>query len=89
MIWLILYLSLINIITFIVYGVDKKRARRREWRIPEKMLFLLAGSGGSVGAILGMLAFHHKTKKWYFRIGIPLILIVQVFLIVLVWKYLL
>ena len=78
MVWLILYAVLINLAALIVFGVDKKRARRHEWRISERTLFLLALAGGSVGAILGMLVFRHKTRKWYFILGIPLILMIQI-----------
>ena len=78
MVWLSLYIIVMSFITFIIFGVDKKRARRHEWRISEKVLFALAIIGGSIGAIIGMIAFHHKTKKWYFRIGMPVILAVQI-----------
>ena len=78
MFWCVIaYLALINIITFIVFGVDKYKARNHKWRVPEATLFLLALIGGSVGAILGMYTFRHKTRKWYFVIGMPLILIIQ------------
>lgn len=70
---------------FTVYGVDKAKARRGAWRIPEKTLFLLPLLGGSVGALLGMLVFRHKTKHWYFVWGIPLILLAQIALAV--WVY--
>lgn len=82
MVWMSLYVIIISLITFIIFGADKKRARRHEWRIPEKVLFMLAIIGGSIGAMIGMIAFHHKTKKWYFKIGMPLILAVQS---VIVW----
>ena len=72
--------------TFTVYGVDKAKARRGAWRVPEKTLFLLPLLGGSVGALLGMLVFRHKTKHWYFVWGIPLILLAQIALAV--WVYL-
>ena len=75
---LLIYLALINLTTFIIYGADKHRARQGKWRVPEKTLFLLPLLGGSVGALLGMRVFHHKTKHWYFVIGMPLILAVQV-----------
>ena len=71
------YLILINLVTFIVFGVDKRKAINHKWRIPEKTLFLLAIIGGSIGAIAGMYTFRHKTKHWYFVVGMPLILIVQ------------
>jgi uncharacterized membrane protein YsdA (DUF1294 family) len=76
--WIVVvYLVLINVVTFITFGVDKSRARKHAWRIPEKRLFFLAIIGGSVGAIAGMYFFRHKTRHWYFVIGMPLILILQ------------
>ena len=72
------YLVIVNVIAFTVFGVDKSKARRDKWRVPEKTLFALALSGGSLGAYLGMRVFHHKTKHWYFRVFIPLILLVQI-----------
>lgn len=77
--WIVVvYLVLINVVTFITFGVDKSRARKHAWRIPEKTLFFLAIIGGSVGAIAGMYFFRHKTRHWYFVIGMPLILILQI-----------
>ncbi len=70
--WLGVYLLIVNVAAFAVYGADKLRARRGRWRVPEKTLFLLAIIGGSVGALLGMWCFHHKTRHWCFRYGIPL-----------------
>ena len=76
--WVVIsYLIVINIIAFIVFGVDKSRARRHAWRVPEATLFALAIFGGSIGAIAGMYFFRHKTRHWYFVIGMPLILILQ------------
>ncbi|MBE6970617.1 MAG: DUF1294 domain-containing protein [Ruminococcaceae bacterium] len=75
--WLWLYLLLINVITLLVYGSDKRRARKGKWRISEKTLFLLPAIGGSVGALAGMYLFRHKTNHWYFRLGLPAILLVQ------------
>ena len=74
---LAVWLIAINVVTFAVYGIDKRRARRGAWRVPEKTLFLLPLLGGSLGALLGMRVFHHKTKHWYFVWGIPVILLVQ------------
>ena len=74
---LAVWLIAINIVTFAVYGIDKGKARRGAWRVPEKTLFLLPLLGGSLGALLGMRVFHHKTKHWYFVWGIPAILLVQ------------
>lgn len=71
------YLLLINLAAFLTFGADKRRAKRGAWRIPEKTLFLLAIVGGSVGAICGMRVFHHKTKHWYFKYGLPAILLAQ------------
>ncbi len=81
---LVIYLLLINIITFFVYGIDKWKARRNRFRIKEATLLTLAFIGGSVGALLGMSAFRHKTKKWYFKIGVPVILLLQIILVVYV-----
>ena len=83
---LLIYLALINLTTFIIYGADKRRARQGKWRVPEKTLFLLPLLGGSVGALLGMRVFHHKTKHWYFKYGMPAILVAQVLLFVLLFR---
>ena len=82
---LLVWLAVINLLTFIVYGADKRRARQGKWRVPEKTLFLLPLLGGSIGALLGMRVFHHKTKHWYFVWGIPAILLAQIALAV--WIY--
>ena len=82
---LLAWLAVINLLTFIVYGADKRRARKGKWRVPEKTLFLLPLLGGSIGALLGMRVFHHKTKHWYFVWGIPAILLAQIALAV--WIY--
>ena len=83
--YLLWYLAAVNLVTFTVYGADKAKARRGAWRVPEKTLFLLPLLGGSLSALLGMWAFHHKTKHWYFVWGIPLILLAQTALAV--WVY--
>ncbi len=80
----VIYLILMNLIGFGLMGVDKQRARRRDWRIPEKVLFGAALLGGSVGVWAGMYLFHHKTRHWYFVVGMPLILAVQA---ALVWYF--
>lgn len=77
-----LYLIIINVITFAMYGMDKWRAMTRQWRIREKKLIGLAIIGGSVGALIGMTVFHHKTRKWYFKLGIPVILALQITFII-------
>lgn len=80
---LVLYLLLINLVTFLIFGLDKWKAKRKEKketvrRIPEKTLFALSALGGSVGALLGMKVFHHKTLHKTFRFGIPAILALQI-----------
>ena len=68
---------LVNIIGFIIMGVDKYKAKKKLWRVPEKIFFLIAVFGGSVGVYAGMFFFRHKTKHWYFVFGIPFILIAE------------
>lgn len=80
------WLLLVNFIAFVLMGLDKRRARREQWRISEKTLFLPAVLGGSLGAIAGMRLFHHKTKHWYFRYGLPALLALQVLLGLFLWK---
>lgn len=80
--YILYYLAAINVVTFFVYGIDKRRAKKGAWRISEKTLFLLPILGGSIGAIAGMKFFHHKTKHWYFKYGLPLIFLLQVALVV-------
>lgn len=81
------YLVLVNLIAFALMGIDKSKAKRGAWRIPEKTLFLSAILGGSIGAILGMQTFRHKTKHWYFQYGMPLILILQLGAGILIYLY--
>ena len=68
---LLFYLLCVNGAGFLLMGLDKRRAKRGQWRIPEKTLFLPPLLGGTPGAIAGMHVFHHKTKHWYFRFGLP------------------
>ena len=77
----IYFLIGINVLTFLLYGIDKWKARRGKWRIPEETLIWLAIAGGSIGALLGMYLFHHKTKHQKFALGVPAIFLVQVGLI--------
>ena len=81
---LVVYLLIINAIGFILMLVDKIKARKNLWRIPEATLFLAAVIGGSVGSLLGMYTFRHKTKHFKFILGMPLILAVQIILAILV-----
>ena len=76
--YIIYYLAAINVITFIVYGIDKLKAKKGKWRIPESTLLLLAIVGGSIGAWCGVKVWHHKTMHKKFRYGIPLIMAIQI-----------
>lgn len=69
--YLMYYLIIINIAAWIMYGLDKWKAKSGAWRIPERTLLLTALAGGSVGALAGMILFHHKTRKPKFMIGVP------------------
>lgn len=77
---LIIYFILITAVTFAIFGIDKLKAKKSWWRIPESTLFILAIIGGSIGALLGMHIFHHKTLHKKFTIGIPAILVLQIIL---------
>ena len=68
-------------------GIDKRKAIKRAFRIPEATLFLIAILGGSIGSILGMYTFRHKTRHWYFVVGMPAILILQIGLLFLLTRY--
>ncbi len=76
----------INALTFVVYGVDKWNAKQGKWRISEATLLMLAVVGGTIGALLGMQVWHHKTMHLKFKYGLPLILLAQIALIALVIK---
>lgn len=78
---LIIYLVVVNVIGFALMGMDKWKAKKQAFRIPEATLFTIAIIGGSIGCILGMFTFHHKTRHWYFLYGMPAILILQIGLI--------
>ena len=73
---------LINLISFAAYGIDKRKARKDKWRIPESTLLMLAFIGGALGALAGMMVFHPKTKHWKFKILVPLFLLLQLALAV-------
>lgn len=77
---ILIYLIGMNLAGLFLMGLDKRRARRHMWRIPEKTLFLVSLAGGSAGALCGMYMFRHKTKHWYFVIGFPAILLFQIIL---------
>lgn len=78
---IVIYLIVINVATFLIYGLDKWKAQHGQWRIPESTLLALAAVGGSVGAWVGMKVWHHKTLHKKFVIGVPVIFILQVLLV--------
>ena len=80
------YLIGINIVAFVVYGLDKLLAKLRSWRVPELWLLSLAAAGGSVGAYLAMQLFRHKTLHWKFRLGVPLLFVLQAALVLYLRK---
>ena len=84
---LLIYLIIINIITFAMYGLDKRKAIRHKWRVPESTLIMAAWIGGAVGAVLGMVVFHHKTLKWKFRVLVPAALVVWAILVIVLLKH--
>ena len=81
----VIYLLVINIIGFFAMWIDKAKAKRGSWRIPEKTLFIITLLGGGFGTIAGMYTFRHKTKKLKFTIGFPVILITEIFLVIYIW----
>lgn len=80
---IIAYFLIINLSGLLSMYIDKRKAIKNKWRIPEKTLFLIALIGGSIGSISGMHLFRHKTKHWYFKYGMPAILICQVIIAIL------
>ena len=78
------YFAVMNLIGFAMMGIDKRKAVKKLWRIPEYTFFVIALIGGSIGTIIGMHLFHHKTRHWYFVYGLPVILLLQVALIVFI-----
>lgn len=85
---LLWYLAGINVLTFLIYCIDKLKARERWWRIPEATLLLLAAIGGSVGAWAAMYTMRHKTRHKKFKYGVPVILLLQIAAGVLLLRYL-
>ena len=80
---IITYVIFVNLLGFALMGIDKRKAVKHLWRIPEAVLFIVAVIGGSIGCIFGMQIFRHKTRYWNFVYGMPAILILQVVLILL------
>ena len=83
---ILIYIIMMNLVSFALMGIDKYKAKKKAWRIPEATLFLFAIFGGSIGSILGMFLFRHKTRHWYFRFGLPLILLLQLVCLYLLWR---
>ena len=81
------YLLIMNFLTWVIYGLDKGRAKSGKWRIPERTLLILAAIGGSVGALIGVLMFRHKTRKAKFVILVPVLLVIHCVLVGLVWQW--
>ena len=84
--YFLFYITILSIISFFIMRVDKNAAKKKRRRVPEKSLFLLSLFGGSIGTFLGMYIFRHKTKHWYFVIGIPLILVFQIIIVLYLLK---
>jgi uncharacterized membrane protein YsdA (DUF1294 family) len=83
---ILIYLLIVNALGFLLMLVDKRKAQKNLWRIPEATLFLMAAIGGSIGSLAGMYKFRHKTKHWQFVIGMPAILIAQIVLVFLLLR---
>lgn len=81
---IVIYLLIMNLFTFLIMGIDKKKAQKGSWRVPEKTLFTLVALGGGIGGITGMYVFRHKTKKTRFIIGFPLIIIAQILVVIVI-----
>lgn len=82
--WIIIYIML-NTVTYFIVAIDKYRAIKRKWRISEKTLFLLSIFGGALGVYVGMMIFRHKTKHLKFKIGIPIIIIIQIIIFIMLF----
>ena len=80
---IVIYFIIINLIGFFIMWLDKRKAKKGAWRIPEKTLFIITALGGGIGTIAGMYTFHHKTRKIQFLIGFPLITILEA--ITIIW----
>ena len=79
---IIIYFIIINLIGVAAMAIDKYKAEKDKWRIPEMTLFLITFLGGGIGTTFGMYKFRHKTQKWYFKIGFPTILILEILIII-------
>lgn len=84
---IMIYLIIINVLAFVMYGIDKRKAVKGRWRISEAALLAVAALGGSLGSLLAMELFRHKTKHKKFTIGVRLLLVLHIILLVLYYKY--
>lgn len=85
--FILIYIFIVNLLGFLIMLIDKQRAIHKEWRIPESNLIWISIFGGSIGMLLGMSSFRHKTKHKKFTVGIPFILLMQIGFIILYLKY--
>lgn len=81
---LAVYLAAANLAGFAIMGIDKRRAVRRAWRVSEASLFFTALIGGSLGSVIGMYTFRHKTRHWYFVVGMPVIFVIQILVLCMI-----
>lgn len=81
-----LAIAVMNLLAFALMGIDKHRAKAGKWRVKEATLFLVTGLFGGLGGTLGMYAFRHKTKHWYFKLGFPTLLVVQILIVTIAIK---
>ncbi|WP_034750882.1 DUF1294 domain-containing protein [Halalkalibacter wakoensis] len=84
---MLLYVIFVNLLSFVIMGLDKSRAKQRKRRVPERLLFLLALLGGSIGVYMGMKRFRHKTKHYSFSVGVPIIIFAQLGILVFILFY--
>lgn len=84
---IVIYLVIMNLLGFILMGADKRKAKLGKWRIPEKTFFIVSILGGSLGTWLGMYAFRHKTRHWYFVVFMPLIFAVHIVLAIVIFTH--
>ena len=83
---IIYYFITMNLLGFVFMGLDKWKAKKRAWRIPEATLLLIAVLGGAAGSLISMHLFHHKTRHWYFLYGIPVMLVIHILIALFIWK---
>lgn len=87
--YILIYLVILNLFSYLLVAIDKRKAIKNKYRISEKTLFIFSFIGGSLGTLIGMFMFHHKTKKLKFLIGIPILLILNIFILyfILEWSH--